>query len=110
MYANRVSKAAPAYGLVTSAFDLVGRHSWRLVGVVGTDGRVEGSLGYDYDGLGNPVLSLDADQDWDASGPLFGTRADGQRDTLFLRERAELWIQLAATAATAIVVLRVIAP
>ncbi len=29
---------------------------------------------------------------------------------LFLRERAELWIQLAATAATAIVVLRVIAP
>ena len=92
-----VELLAPAYGLATFATDLVGRHSWQLAAVVATDGRVEGGFSYGYQGLGNPHLSLTAQQDWDASGPRIGRRRSGAIDTLFLRKR-ERMVSLGTTA------------
>jgi Tol biopolymer transport system component len=77
----------PAFGFATDAEDAVGRHGFDLRALVATSGEVEGGFGYRWGGLGNPLLSVAAEQLWDADGPLPGERQDGVVDTLWLRER-----------------------
>jgi Tol biopolymer transport system component len=59
-------------GASSSGRDLVGRHSWGAFAAIDVEGsgRWVGSLGYDWAGLGNPILSIDADRDWDRLGSL----------------------------------------
>jgi hypothetical protein len=59
-------------GVSSSGRDLVGRHSWGAVAAVDVDGsgRWVGAFDYDWAGLGNPILSLQAERDWDRLGSL----------------------------------------
>ena len=83
-----------AIGAQTSGRDLVGRHSYSLLGRVFTSGRrLEAGFGYAYAGLGNPVLSLSASQSYQAG---IQQPAGATPDTLFTLER-ERELQAAAT-------------
>ncbi|MCY4120148.1 MAG: hypothetical protein OXG72_04430, partial [Acidobacteria bacterium] len=53
----------------TSGFDLVGRHAYEIGAQVFTSGgRGEGDVSYEYRGLGNPTIGVDASQRWDDDG------------------------------------------
>lgn len=90
----------PGVGLLTYGQDAVGRHAVSLALVFSATGaRMEGGVGYRYAGLGNPVLSLGADQVWNGRGPLIwpapaaagadtlSSAEPGALDTLFIRQR-----------------------
>ena len=78
----------PGVGLLTYGQDAVGRHTVSLAAVFSaTGGRMEGGVGYRYTGLGNPVLSLSADQVWNGRGPLLRPAEPPSVDTLFIRQR-----------------------
>jgi Tol biopolymer transport system component len=92
-----VEVLGPFIGLATAATDVLGKHTWAVEAALSTtDARFQGSVGYGYQGLGNPQISLFADQRWDASGPFTGRRSSGQIDTLFIRDR-DRRIQLGST-------------
>lgn len=87
----------PFFGATTYGADVVGRHAWNAaVGVSPTGGKLTGSVGYAYAGLGNPVLSLTAAQDWDAYGPVIARGSAGASDSLFVRRR-DRTVQAAGT-------------
>lgn len=85
-----VEVVGPMYGALTEGRDLVGRHTW--VGWLrfdpADDPRWEGSFGYRWAGLGNPVLGAGVAQFYDAEGPFLQDRpnAPGVVDTLFVEE------------------------
>lgn len=77
-----------ALGVQTGGRDLVGRHAWgaNLLATT-TGGRLLGGVAYSYAGLGNPILSVQATQDYRSGGQtLVGTA----QDTILIlrRERA----------------------
>jgi hypothetical protein len=73
-------------GAETSGRDLVGRHGYGAYAHVFTSGpEVEAGFGYAYRGLGNPVLTIAAEQTWGAAGTLL--TAPPELDTLFVLER-----------------------
>lgn len=79
----------PALGLETGGNDLVGRHRWGFLGSIAFSGEVSAALGWSWWGLGNPALTLNAEQDWSADGP-FTVTSDGEDalpTTLWIRER-----------------------
>ena len=76
------------YRIATSGNDLVGRHGYSAWGrLIPRDGRVEGTLAYAFDGLGNPSLALAVTQLHGRGGARLGEREDGGTDTLFVVER-----------------------
>jgi hypothetical protein len=78
----------PFLGLETSGADLVGRHRWALRGAVSLSGEVAAALAWNWWGLGNPVLTLNAEQDWTADGPFTVTGDPAELPTtLWVRER-----------------------
>ena len=88
----------PYVGLTTEGEDMVGRHRYSFSGRVSLDGeRFTGSFGYNYYGLGNPVLGLSAGQSHDASSRSIPVRVsvDETRE-YFLLER-ERWARLSAS-------------
>jgi hypothetical protein len=55
------------HGVQTGGEDLVGRHGYTLAAAYAPRQKLlEGRLDYRYAGLGNPVLSLSAERQWDA--------------------------------------------
>ena len=73
-------------GIQTSGRDLVGRHAWSALGRVFTSGgRFEGGASYSWAGLGNPVLTLSANQRWNDGGQ--GLAGGTAEDTVFILER-----------------------
>lgn len=77
----------PFLGLETGGNDLVGRHRWGLRGAVALSGEVAGALAWNWLGLGNPVLTLNAEQDWSADGPFTVAGESEASTTLWVRER-----------------------
>lgn len=76
----------PGFGLSTSGTDLVGRHSYELIGLFSSGpATFNGGASYAYAGLGNPVLTAAMAQTHDADGP-FRAPDDGP-DRLFVVER-----------------------
>ncbi len=74
-----------AIGAQTSGRDLVGRHSYSVLGRLFTSGgNLEAGLGYSYAGLGNPVFSFTATQTYDDGGQL---TAGTPPDTVFILDR-----------------------
>ena len=78
----------------TSGFDLVGRHAYEIGAQVFTSsGRGEGDVSYEYRGLGNPTIGVDASQRWDDDGirvPRAEAGAEGVEsapETFFVLER-----------------------
>lgn len=51
-------------GAATGGADLVNRHLYGVYALLYPRGRVEAGIGYEYAGLGVPVLELSADQEW----------------------------------------------
>ena len=85
LFLRRREALGYAIGGQTSGRDLVGRHSYSLVGRVFTSsGRLEAGLGYSYAGLANPILSFTATQAYDDGGQLTAGTAP---DTVFVLER-----------------------
>jgi len=78
----------PGFGISTSGEDLVGRHSYALQGTFSRGpGRFQGGVSYSFAGLGNPILSLSANQSLDADGPLEAPDESG--DLLYIVEREQ---------------------
>ncbi len=79
----------PFVGIAIGGTDLVGRHSYGLAGRLALDGsRFAGSFGYNYRGLGQPVLGLSLSQSYDASSRTLGvTFSDGSKREFFVVER-----------------------
>ncbi len=76
-----------SYGFETSGWDLVGRHAYGLgVRYEPKGNRFSGGLGYNYAGLGTPILGLSVGQAYDAD-PRVGLREDSTRVQLFEVER-----------------------
>jgi WD40 repeat protein len=72
-------------GIQTGGYDLVGRHSWGAFGRVTTSGgKFEGGASYAFVGLGNPILSVTADQTYDDAGQFV---VEPDLDTLIVLER-----------------------
>jgi hypothetical protein len=64
IYDNR-SGLGRGFGVMSWGTDLVGRHDWLASGTVYPAGtRLEGELRYVYRGLGNPQVTVDAEQWW----------------------------------------------
>ncbi|MBX6362775.1 MAG: PD40 domain-containing protein [Gemmatimonadetes bacterium] len=83
-------------GAATNGSDLVGRHAWSAALAFSPSRRwTEGSLDYQYAGLGNPVLGLGATRTWDDIGFV---RLPGDGGTLTIFEREDV---LAAAASLA---------
>jgi hypothetical protein len=83
---------APRVGARTGATDLVGRNRWEaeLLLPAGGPGRGWEALGsWSWAGLGNPVLSVAAEQRWDATNQL-ATPEDGPPLNLAFRDRSAL--------------------
>jgi hypothetical protein len=60
------------YGLTTSGFDVVGRHSMQATLEFPTNNTgVVWALAYQYAGLGLPVIGFDVSQDWESLGGVF---------------------------------------
>lgn len=81
----------PFVGFATQATDLVDRHAVLLQGAISLSGKeLDGRLQYVYAGLGNPVIDLLVEQEWDGEGP-FQARADpeAEPETLYIREREQ---------------------
>ena len=85
----------PFVGLTTEGQDMVGRHRYSLSGRVSLDGeRFTGSFGYNYYGVGNPVLGVSAGQSHDASSRSIPVLvAEDETREYFLLER-ERWMRL----------------
>ncbi|MGW8265168.1 MAG: hypothetical protein ACWGSQ_02305, partial [Longimicrobiales bacterium] len=93
--AGSVEVLRPGFGISTSGEDLVGRHSYALQGTFsGGAGGLEGGASYSFAGLGNPILSLSANQSLDADGPFEAPDESG--DLLYIVER-ERGVGLAAS-------------
>jgi len=76
----------PGFGLSTSGTDLVGRHSYELIGLLsGGAATFNGGASYAYAGLGTPVLSAALAQTHDADGPF--PAPDDSPERLFVVER-----------------------
>jgi Tol biopolymer transport system component len=61
-------------GVETSGVDLVRRHAYAVYGLAFTSGgELDAGAAYAYRGLGNPILSISAEQRWLAGGVLVGT-------------------------------------
>jgi hypothetical protein len=71
--------------------DLVGRHAWSADALVFPDGmRIGATLNYQYRGLGQPVVEVDAAQQWSVLGEglrAVTTAGDTLRSDLFRREQ-----------------------
>lgn len=77
------------FGVATGATDLVGRHAWGGTATVSpSDGRVSGSLAYEYAGFGNPRVGLSVRQLHDGEGAIL-VRVEGREapDTLLAVSR-----------------------
>jgi hypothetical protein len=93
--AGSVEVLKPGFGISTSGEDLVGRHGYSLMGTFsGGPGGFEGGASYSFAGLGNPILSVSANQSLDADGPLEAPDESG--DLLYVVER-ERGVGLGAT-------------
>lgn len=81
-------------GIATSGTDLVGRHAYEVGAAYQPSERLAGGfLSYRYAGLGNPVLGIDLERNWE--GQILGVNiAEGTRPRLLLREDE---IRLSAT-------------
>ena len=86
--AGSVEVLGPRFGISTSGEDLVGRHGYSLLGTYSGDpGGFEGGASYSFAGLGNPILSLNANQSLDANGPFEAPDESG--DILYVVEREQ---------------------
>lgn len=66
-------------GLMTSGYDVVGRHAMTATFEVPTNNTgVVGDLSYQYSGLGLPILQLDAAQEWESLGDVVSRDAARQ--------------------------------
>ncbi|MBI4539529.1 MAG: PD40 domain-containing protein [Gemmatimonadetes bacterium] len=75
-------------GALTGGRDLVDRHAYTVWAAANPDGAwLEGTIDYSYAGLGNPVLGIAIEQEYDAFGPVLGRGREGRVDTLFIAER-----------------------
>ena len=76
-------------GLMTSGYDVVGRHAISATLEVPTNNTgVVGDLSYQYSGLGLPILQLDAAQQWESLGSVYSR--DPQR-TIIGAVRRRTW-------------------
>jgi len=69
-----------AWGIASSGVDLLERHRWaaRVAAPPRDPGeRIEWGVGYVWSGLGNPVLNLEAGQEWVATGAILPGAAGG---------------------------------
>lgn len=91
LYLRSRQLLGPAIGAETSGVDLVGRHEWGAFARIYTTGsKVDAGFRYTYSGLGNPRLSLTANNRWGRSktSTLVTERArDALLDTLFVLKR-----------------------
>ncbi|HET9983647.1 MAG TPA: hypothetical protein VFQ38_08665 [Longimicrobiales bacterium] len=79
-------EAGTFVGAASAGGDLVGRHSWSAALAYAPRRRwTEGSFGYQYAGLGNPVLGVSAARTWDDVGFVRLPRDSGTV-TIFERE------------------------
>jgi len=63
-------------GLMTSGYDVVGRHSVSAsLGFPTNKTGIVGSATYQYSGLGLPIIQIDASQDWISLGGIFSRDA-----------------------------------
>ena len=86
--AGGVQVLDPGWGLSTSGRDLVGRHSYHLLGLFSRGpGTFNGGASYSYAGFGNPVLNASFSQSHDADGPFLGPGDDPERLFVVERER-----------------------
>jgi hypothetical protein len=68
-------------GLMTSGYDVVGRHTMNATVEVPTNNTgVVGDLSYQYSGLGLPIIQLDAAQEWESLGSVYSR--DPQRTVI----------------------------
>jgi Tol biopolymer transport system component len=76
-------------GVSTGTTDLLERHIVQLRAALSLSGdQFQGSVGYAFAGLGNPVIDVVASQTWDGAGPFFGQRSDAEPpEALYIRER-----------------------
>ena len=92
LYIRSRQLLGPAIGIQTSGIDLVGRHEWGASARVFTSGsRTDAGFRYTYAGLGNPRLSLSANNRWGRgkNSALVTQRKDeAVLDTLFVLKRA----------------------
>ena len=80
-----VGKGLDFAGVYSAGWDVLQRHQWEAgVGVDVHTGRLNGDVAWSWNGLGNPVLTVDASRDWSASG-LWIQRADGGTESVFRR-------------------------
>lgn len=79
----------PTVGLQVTGEDLVGRHSYSILGHLSLDAdHFNGAFGYNYRRLGNPVLGLTLSQSHDASSRSVAVQlGDGSTVEYFLLER-----------------------
>ena len=91
LYIRSRQLLGPAIGIQTSGIDLVGRHEWKASARVFTSGsRADAGFRYTYSGLGNPRLSISANNRWGRgkNSALVTQRAnDALLDTLFVLKR-----------------------
>jgi Tol biopolymer transport system component len=74
-------------GAFSAGQDLVGRHAWSASVLWRPAGnRFDGSLAYEYAGLGTPILGISGQQDWDGAGP-FGFVMGNDTIPVILQER-----------------------
>lgn len=90
----------PFVGFATRSSDLVGRHAVGLQAALSLSGReLNGRLRYAYAGLGNPVIDVRVEQEWDGDGPFRAQRDSASPvENLYIRER-EQRVSLGATLA-----------
>jgi hypothetical protein len=94
IFLRRRQLLGPGIGAQTAGRDLVGRHAYSAYARARTGGaKVEGGAGYAFRGLGNPILSLSANQLWTDGGQQV---AGADQDTLFVLER-ERYVEGAVT-------------
>ena len=83
-------------GLMTSGYDVVGRHAVTASFAVPTNNTgLVGDLSYQYSGLGLPILQLDGAQEWETLGAAYSR--DPQRSVLGVVRRRTLTADALAT-------------
>lgn len=87
--AGDVRVLEPAFGGSTTGRDLVGRHSYEILGLFSRGpATFNGGASYAYAGLGNPVLTGAVAQTYDADGPLLAPDESGEHLFVVERERS----------------------
>ena len=77
-------EARTAWGVFTAGADVLGRHAYEIALLYEPEeGLPEGTLTYRWAGLGNPVLSLSVERDWDFA--FQDTLSDGATADVFSR-------------------------